>query len=1013
MLGRLDAVRSALCSWRPGWWRPGWWRPASWRPCLPWLYRAALLGLVVWVWQYCLRAVWPFTIDDAGISYAYAKHLAEGQGPVAVVGGPWVEGYSNPLWVFLLVPFHWLGFDLPVVAKLLGVFALASAALFGGAALAAASGQRGWSSWGSLHALFALALGCSLETVVWAVAGLENALFWALLSGLAYLDSRERRDASAPGLSGLVAFGLCITRPEGLLYVVPWLALQLMQVLREPRDRRRALRAVLLCLGPLQLYHALHYWTFGDWVPNTFHAKSSRWEWSDGAGYLVLSVRESRLAYLLPLVLLGLLGNLRLKLLLAWDCLAGVAFVLYAGGDWMPHGRFLSLFLPAALMLAAAGVDNASRGLVWAARRRVPRELVCLVLGAGSIWFWWQGQAPRLAQLARRPWCHFCERLEATQALQRLSKRAHLAHSTLLTQDFGGPSWLSSREFQPIDFLGLCDRNVALLRQDMVAQRGHLKRDFRFFQYLFHEQPQPPTWLSLPPNFWPLLDRSQEYRWDYFRMDWRLVPHTRGPYFALHRGELVDYFPPVPRAEFRPLASSLALIGARSFSPPSAPSSEGVVSVGPGVRVTTLVSVAARTRLTGEEQLELSIEGGGERVRSKPVLLLRGLSDVPLQLGRGEPLSVEFTLELPRAPAAAYQLRLGVSRRAEARAALEPTWLELEPLRAGAPLAAYQHPLSRYPVTLPAPLEPELRALRPTVTRALQQRHSWGLSSAPDAALVRQLLALGESYEARGLSAQAYLADVWATQLDPRAWERVGDAIFRLRQTDMDDEHSLELSLLQRYYESGAPEALAALVGFYLSVQRVAEASYFAAFRPAPGADEALWSSLDGSLASLARAASAPAAAEALALVAHDPLGGAFDFEAPSLAGWEGDSAAYRAGAQSYDGGLTDLRGHHGQGVLSSYGPDDTARGSLLSPPFVLQGRMLSLLVGGGSRKQRVGVELVVDDEVVQTSFGIESDFMFPALWDVSQYRGKTARLRLFDRSKDAHVVVDRVLLWN
>ncbi|MEO8181988.1 MAG: hypothetical protein ABI895_24400 [Deltaproteobacteria bacterium] len=996
MLGRLDAVRRALSSWRS----------CSW---LPWLYRAALIGLVACVWQHCLRAVWPFTIDDAGISYAYAKHLAEGRGPVAVVGGPWVEGYSNPLWVFLLVPFQWLGFELPVVAKLLGVLALASAALFGAGALAAAGGER-WSGWGSLQALLALALGCSLEIVVWAVAGLENSLFWALLLGLAYLDSRESRDPNARGLSGLLAFGICITRPEGPLYVAPWLALQLLQVLRQPGDRRRAARAVLLCIGPLVLYHALHYLTFGDWVPNTFHAKSSRWKWADGYGYLALYARESRLPLLLPLVALGLARPSRLVLLLAWDCVAGVAFVLYAGGDWMPHGRFLSLFLPAALVLAAAGVDNLRRGLVWAAGQRVPRELMCLALGAGLAWFWWAEQAPRLARLARRPWCHFCERLAVTQAVQRLSRKAGLAHTTLLTQDFGGPSWLSSAEFQPIDFLGLCDRNVALLRQDMVAHRGHLRNDFRFYQYLFHEQPQPPSWLNLPPNFWPDLDRSPEYRLDYFRMAWALLPHTRGPYFALHRGELVDYFPPVPRAEFRPLASSLVLIGARSFA---APSESRVVSVAPGVQVTTLVSVAARSRLSGEEQLELRIEGGGEQVRSEPVLLSRGLNDIPQQLGRGEPLSVEFTFELPRAPASAYAVHLGVSQRAKVRAGAEPIWLELEPLRTGTPLAADEHPLPRYPAALPPPIEPELRALRPAVTRATEQRRRPELSAAADAALVRQLLALGAGYEARALTGQAYLADVWATQLDPRAWERVGDAIFRLRQTALDDEHSLTIALLQRYYASGTPEALAALVGFYLSVQRLDEARYFAAFRPPSGGDAELWSRLDRALASLTRAAAAPAAAEALALVARDPFGGAFDFEQPGLEGWEGDTAAYRAGAQSNDRDLTGLRGQHGQGVLSSLGPDDGARGSLLSPAFVLQGRMLSVLIGGGSRKQGAGIELMVDDAVVQSAFGIESDIMFPALWDVSEYQGKSARLRVFDRSKDAHVLVDRVLLWN
>ena len=115
----------------------------------PWLYRAALLTLAVWAWQTCLRAVWPFTIDDAGISYAYAKHIAEGRGPVAVVGGPWVEGYSNPLWVFLLVPFHWLGLPLPSVAKVLGVLLFTATATAGASLLPSPPAGR-WHAWGAL-----------------------------------------------------------------------------------------------------------------------------------------------------------------------------------------------------------------------------------------------------------------------------------------------------------------------------------------------------------------------------------------------------------------------------------------------------------------------------------------------------------------------------------------------------------------------------------------------------------------------------------------------------------------------------------------------------------------------------------------------------------------------------------------------------------------------------------------------------------------------------------------------
>ncbi|HKO94556.1 MAG TPA: hypothetical protein VJU61_25555 [Polyangiaceae bacterium] len=998
IVGRLDAVRVAG------------------RRLAPWLYRAALLALALWACQKCVRSVWPFTIDDSGISYAYAKHIAEGRGPVAVVGGPWVEGYSNPSWVFLLVPFHWLGLALPSVAKVLGVLLFAATAILSASLLPASGGSR-WHSWGALQISLAIAMASCLEIVVWVVAGLENSLFWALLVGLAYLNERESRGVSARGLSGLCAFGLCITRPEGALYIAPWLALQLWQFARQPEKRHAAARALVLCLTPLLLYHALHYLTFREFVPNTFLAKPSKPELGDGYDYLKTNLQGSALSYALPLALLGLVGKPRLKLLLGWYCAAGLVFILYAGGDWMPYGRFLSLFAPTLLLLTAAGVDNACRGVVWVARQRLPKELLSVALGGALLWSWWQHQAPRLRDLVRRPWCHFCERLADTQAVLRLSQEARIVHPSLLTQDFGGPAWLSSEQFYPLDFLGLCDRNVALLRQDLVARHKRIGTDFRFYQYLFHEQATAPSWIYVPPNFWPWFERSPEYRWDYFRLDSRLLPHgRRDAYFALHRGELIDYFPPMRRAEFRPLTRVLTLVGSSFALEPAAAAQDTEAKLAPGARVRALLSIVRREKLTGNERLELRIDAGEEQALSGPVLLTRG-QDLAWQIGSGEPLSEAFSLTLPKTATDVYRVFLGISQAKAARAkrggaaATGPTWVELDSLPAGAPLGAATRTLPRYPAALPAPAHPELRALRPAVTVAIEQRRSLGTAAASDPALVQRLLELGESLDASRQTGDAYLAYVWATQLDPRQWRTLSDAVYRLRATPTDDEHVMEIALLQQYYSSGTPGALAALVGFYLSRDRVDQARYFFEFRPPASAGVEPWPSLSAAL-DAASVAAPPAPEAVLAAVARDPLGGALDFETATLEGWEGDRATYLAGAQADHRDLAGLRGYHRRGILSSLGPSDGARGSLLSPAFVLEGRWLSLLVGGGARKSRVGVELMIDDTAVKSAQGNGSDFLYPTFWDVSEYQGKNARLRVFDQSKDAHVLVDRVLLW-
>src|SRR4029079_12390606 len=101
---------------------------------------------------------------------------------------------------------------------------------------------------------------------------------------------------------------------------------------------------------------------------------------------------------------------------------------------------------------------------------------------------------------------------------------------------------------------------------------------------------------------------------------------ARGTYFGLHRGELIDYFPPLSRLEFRPLGSNLVLVGAAVFADDSvarapalaaAPAlarggePESVARVAPGTRIRALISVVRRGHLTGDDELVLSIEGAG------------------------------------------------------------------------------------------------------------------------------------------------------------------------------------------------------------------------------------------------------------------------------------------------------------------------------------------------------------------------------------------------------------------
>src|SRR6266550_207763 len=68
--------------------------------------------------------LWRVTLDDAYITFRYARHLAEGYGLGAWNHtGEHVEGYSSPLWMLLLAGAAWLGVDVRIASKVLGTAA--------------------------------------------------------------------------------------------------------------------------------------------------------------------------------------------------------------------------------------------------------------------------------------------------------------------------------------------------------------------------------------------------------------------------------------------------------------------------------------------------------------------------------------------------------------------------------------------------------------------------------------------------------------------------------------------------------------------------------------------------------------------------------------------------------------------------------------------------------------------------------------------------------------------------
>lgn len=250
----------------------------------------------------------PFFIEDAGISFAYARNLVEGEGLVTWRGGERVEGFSNPLWTWLMVPFYLVGVSPFTTAKVLG-------ATFGAFALpmvyqltVQAMGKRS-------HAalLPPTLLAASTTAAIWNASGLENALFSILLATGMWRTFEDAKKPNGVPWSALCFLGLALTRPEGILYAAMGGLMRLIVAVRD----RQVLRPILSWLAvfwlPFGLYFAWRYNYFGWLFPNTYYAKLDGedrfqpWKWDTrGWKYARNYFSAFGFSYVMPLFAVGL-----------------------------------------------------------------------------------------------------------------------------------------------------------------------------------------------------------------------------------------------------------------------------------------------------------------------------------------------------------------------------------------------------------------------------------------------------------------------------------------------------------------------------------------------------------------------------------------------------------------------------------------------------------------------------------------------------------------------------------
>ncbi|MFC5661927.1 GH32 C-terminal domain-containing protein [Kitasatospora misakiensis] len=142
------------------------------------------------------------------------------------------------------------------------------------------------------------------------------------------------------------------------------------------------------------------------------------------------------------------------------------------------------------------------------------------------------------------------------------------------------------------------------------------------------------------------------------------------------------------------------------------------------------------------------------------------------------------------------------------------------------------------------------------------------------------------------------------------------------------------------------------------------------------------------------------------------------DFEGDTYGAWTATGTAFGAGPAR--GTLPDqqeVSGHLGRGLVNSYLQGDATTGELTSPPFTVDRKYLDFLIGGGnhpaSSGARTAIELLVDGKAVRSTTGGNDEHLDWASWDVSDLRGRTARIRIVDQNTGGwgHINVDQIVL--
>lgn len=464
-------------------------------------------------------------VDDAGISFVYARNLALGHGLVSQPGVFPVEGYSNFIWVLVLAPFFALHLFDPILTP-----KIISAIMVLGTFLILAKIFQKLSNHAWIASLVVLSLlAINTPFVVWTSSGLENPLYCLELASLLLIVCLSIENRGFPVINALaigIVFGLvALTRPEGLLYSL-LIPIIIILILYGKKDiytitwvNRTLITGSSFCVIFISylLFRRIY---FGDFFPNPYYAKGGPTLDSIKSILLLYPEAYSRLAelnssfanrygyVLFALVIIAWLGLIfrgQVKkghlALLSFYGMAVFAFLLLPR-DWMKEFRYATpviLFFYPCLYLA---------GELWLTSIKIPK-LTRLAIGILSVFLFFVSSAyifyHRTLSFVSSPTVPFSNVVnDLGLPFNRAADKMGIKNGSLLIPDVGGTLYVSNLRIYDLGML--CDSTIArTMGKDQVA----------FYNYLF--EIAKPTFIHthFPWDLLANLDADPRFRRDY------------------------------------------------------------------------------------------------------------------------------------------------------------------------------------------------------------------------------------------------------------------------------------------------------------------------------------------------------------------------------------------------------------------------------------------------------------------------------------------------------------------